>query len=111
MYEERSPQCHYTLTRLAAQAKRDLMVKILSDAGLRPTVPQGGYFILVDVSQIINAVDVGGDESEPMDCRFVKWLSRNKKLLGFPPSAFYSAGHKKLAEKFVRICFIKVFYH
>ena len=41
-------------------------------------------------------------------CRFVKWLSKNRKLQGIPPSAFFSAPHKYIGEDYIRFCFIKV---
>lgn len=28
--------------------KRDLMAKILIDAGMKPTIPEGGYFMMAD---------------------------------------------------------------
>lgn len=35
-------------------------------------------------------------------------MSKNVKLQGIPPSAFYSEANKQLGENFVRYCFIKV---
>lgn len=40
--------------------------------------------------------------------RFVKWLSKNRKLQGIPPSAFFSQPHKYIGEDYIRFCFIKV---
>ena len=90
------------------QAKRDKVVSLLTEAGLHAIVPQGGYFILADVRDIMAKVDVGGDKSESKDFRFVKWLSRNRKLQGIPPSAFFSQAHKSIGEDYIRFCFIKV---
>ncbi|PSN34235.1 Kynurenine--oxoglutarate transaminase 3 [Blattella germanica] len=47
------------------------------------------------------------ETDENKDYRFTKWMSKNVKLQGIPPSAFYSQGNKKLAENYVRYCFIK----
>ena len=63
---------------------------------------------MADVRDIMSKVDVGGDPNEPKDFRFVKWLSRNRKLQGIPPSAFFSAEHKNIGENYIRFCFIKV---
>lgn len=41
------------------------------------------------------------------DYKFVRWLSKFKKLQGIPGSAFYSRANKHLAENLVRFCFIK----
>lgn len=48
------------------------------------------------------------DEPDPYaDYRFVKWMAKKWKLLGIPPSAFYSEQHKPLGEDYIRFCFYK----
>ena len=61
---------------------------------------------------IIQNIDVtldesAGPESNPFDYRFIYWMARNKGLTAIPPTAFYSGPNKHLAEKFIRLCFIK----
>ena len=34
------------------EKKRDLMAKLLTDVGLKPVIPQGGYFMMADTSDI-----------------------------------------------------------
>ena len=53
-------------------------------------------------------MDLSGEPDEQADYRFVKWLCKNKKLLGIPPSAFFSGPHKHIGESYIRLCFIKV---
>ena len=53
-------------------------------------------------------MDLSGETDEQADYRFVKWLCKNKKLLGIPPSAFFSGPHKHIGESYIRLCFIKV---
>ncbi|KAA0187572.1 hypothetical protein HAZT_HAZT004829 [Hyalella azteca] len=103
-----SPDCYFKSLPAELEGKRDLMISILQDSGLHPIVPQGGYFILADVRDIMTKVEVGGDPNEPKDFRFVKWLSRSRKLQGIPPSAFFSDEHKSIGEDYIRFCFIKV---
>jgi len=102
-----TPQCFFNELPRDLKVKRDLMVRILKDCGLSPIVPEGGYFILANVKDLMAKVDVGGDPSEPKDFRFVKWLSRQRKLQGIPPSAFFSSAHKAIGEDYIRFCFIK----
>jgi kynurenine--oxoglutarate transaminase/cysteine-S-conjugate beta-lyase/glutamine--phenylpyruvate transaminase len=45
---------------------------------------------------------------QPFDWRFIRWMAQNKHMSAIPPTAFYTAAHKHLAEKFIRFCFIKV---
>ena len=73
-------------------------------------------------------VDLGSENDDQMDFRFAKWyvviflgisvnlfrvrntfrLSKNRKLQGIPPSAFFSQAHKSIGENYIRFCFIKV---
>jgi len=34
------------------EKKRDLMAKLLTDVGFKPIIPQGGYFMMADTSDI-----------------------------------------------------------
>merc|ERR1711913_173077 len=47
------------------------------------------------------------DLASKRDYRFVKWLTKNRKLQGIPPSAFFSQSHKHIGENYIRFCFIK----
>lgn len=102
-----TPECYFNSLPAELEVKRDTIVKILSEAGLNPIVPEGGYFIMADVRDIASKVDIGGDPNERKDFRFVKWLSRNRKLQGIPPSAFFSPEHGDIGENYIRFCFIK----
>jgi hypothetical protein len=53
-------------------------------------------------------VNLDQETDDLKDYRFTKWMSKNVKLQGIPPSAFYSEPHKHLVETSVRFCFIKV---
>jgi len=102
-----TPQCYFTELPAELAVKRDRMVGLLETAGLAPIVPEGGYFIMADVSGLAARVDVGGDPKETKDFRFVKWLSRHRGLQGIPPSAFFAEQHKSIGEDYIRFCFIK----
>ena len=60
------------------------------------------YFILAD------KIDLSSETDAQKDFKFAKWLSKNKKLQGIPPSAFFSKDHKGIGEPYIRFCFIKV---
>jgi kynurenine--oxoglutarate transaminase/cysteine-S-conjugate beta-lyase/glutamine--phenylpyruvate transaminase len=99
-----TPDCYLTGLTEQLRPKRDNLAKVLVEAGLRPVMPEAGYFMLADFSGL--GVDVPkGDDTK--DFRFVKWLIANKKLAVIPPSAFYSKEHQEMAENYVRFCFIK----
>lgn len=89
------------------RGKRDTMVSFLRKANMDPTIPEGGYFLLANTSQISKKYDYSQEQGDSRDHKFVRWLSKNKKLQGIPPSAFYSPDHKHLAEDFIRLCYFK----
>ena len=51
-----TPECYFKSLPAELEVKRDRMVNILKDAGLHPIVPQGGYFIMADVRDMLNKV-------------------------------------------------------
>lgn len=89
------------------ESKRDFMSKFLMDVGMKPIIPEGGYFMLADWSALESHVDLSEKKYPEKDYCFVEWLTRVKKLAGIPPSAFYSAENKPLGEDYIRFCFIK----
>ena len=64
-------------------------------------------FNLIHIYFLEDKVDLSSEDGTP-DFRFAKWLSKNKKLQGIPPSAFFSEGSKSIGENYIRFCFIKV---
>ncbi|CAH1786885.1 unnamed protein product [Owenia fusiformis] len=98
-------ECFYHSLPAELQVKRDRLAELLKSVGMTPTIPEGGYFMMADISQLDFKVDESNPE--PKDYQFVKWMTREKKLSAIPPSAFYSQGHKFLAENTIRWCFIK----
>ncbi|XP_032332091.1 kynurenine--oxoglutarate transaminase 3 [Camelus ferus] len=102
------PECYFNSLPKELEVKRDRMVRLLESVGLTPIVPDGGYFIIADVSLLDADFSDMKDSSEPYDYKFVKWMTKNKKLSAIPVSAFCNAETKSQFEKFVRFCFIKV---
>ncbi|XP_023243200.1 kynurenine--oxoglutarate transaminase 3-like [Centruroides sculpturatus] len=88
------------------EEKRDKMAKFLSSSDIVPTIPDGGYFMIADFSKLGSKISIDEDKGTK-DYKFVKWLSKTKKLQGIPPSAFYCEEHRYLAEDYIRFCFIK----
>jgi len=52
-------------------------------------------------------IDLSKETDKEEDLKFVKWLYREKSLVGVPPSAFYSEPHKHLAKDYIRFNFYK----
>jgi kynurenine--oxoglutarate transaminase/cysteine-S-conjugate beta-lyase/glutamine--phenylpyruvate transaminase len=86
--------------------KREFWKSAVLQSGMTPIVPQGGYFMLVDWASLGPKPDLSAEEGYE-DVRFVKWLAKNWKLHGIPPSAFLSAPHKNNLSNYIRINFYK----
>ncbi|XP_060058280.1 kynurenine--oxoglutarate transaminase 3 isoform X2 [Erinaceus europaeus] len=100
------PECYFNSLPRELEVKRDRMVHLLESVGLNPIVPDGGYFIIADVSSLdADLSDLKNEE--PYDYKFVKWMTKNKKLSAIPVSAFCDSETKLQFEKLVRFCFIK----
>jgi len=102
-----SPECYFNTISVDLQKKRDYIAKILKDAGMDPVIPEGGYFIMANWSKLADKIDLSSEADPQKDFKFAKWLSKNKKLQGIPPSAFFSKEHKSIGEPYIRFCFIK----
>lgn len=85
--------------------KRDKMIEELRKVGFLPVVPQGGYYIMADTG----GLDIKFNEpsEEPYDCRFVKWMMKEKGVATIPPSYFFCPDHQYVCDKMIRFCFCK----
>nr|XP_049594311.1 kynurenine--oxoglutarate transaminase 1 [Syngnathus scovelli] len=91
----------------ALQRKRHKLAACLESVGLKPIMPQGGYFMITDISSVEVDLADPSTKDEAYDFKFVKWLIKEKGLATIPVSAFYSAEHGKDFDKYIRFCFIK----
>ncbi|KAG9341497.1 hypothetical protein JZ751_019002 [Albula glossodonta] len=73
-----NPDCYFCSLAEELEGKRDRMAAILQSAGMTPVIPEGGYFMIVDVA-----------------------------ALTIPVTAFCGDESKKQFEKYIRLCFIK----
>lgn len=101
------PDCYFVSLAKELLPKRDYMAKFLSDVGMSPTIPEGGYFMVANWTALKDKVKLDEETDENKDYRFTKWMTKNVGVQGIPPSAFYSREHKHLGEDNVRYCFIK----
>lgn len=46
------PECYFSSLAEELEGKRDRMASIVQAAGMTPVIPEGGYFMLVDVSPL-----------------------------------------------------------
>ncbi|XP_070845057.1 kynurenine--oxoglutarate transaminase 1-like [Chaetodon trifascialis] len=102
-----SPESYFQQLPAMLQHKRKRLASCLESVGLRPVMPEGGYFMIADISSVKVDYKDQSSEGEPNDFRFVKWLTKEKGLATIPVSAFYSPEHSKEFDKYIRFCFVK----
>ncbi|XP_038601697.1 kynurenine--oxoglutarate transaminase 3 isoform X2 [Tachyglossus aculeatus] len=78
------PECYFNSLPRELEGKRDRMARLLQSIGLKPIVPEGGYFIIADVSSL-NADLSDMKENQPYDYKFVKWMIKNKRFVALGP--------------------------
>ncbi|XP_050414957.1 kynurenine--oxoglutarate transaminase 3 isoform X1 [Patella vulgata] len=101
-----TPECYFSQLPKELEPKRDKLINLMTEMGMWPVIPQGGYFLLADITGL--NIDLSQEAAdEPKDFQFVKWMTKNKKLTAIPPSAFYCKEHQSVGENYVRLCFIK----
>nr|XP_015222457.1 PREDICTED: kynurenine--oxoglutarate transaminase 1 isoform X1 [Lepisosteus oculatus] len=101
------PDSYFSQLPQSFHQKRQRLADCLAAVGMQPIIPEGGYFMIADISAIKADLPDSDDSDEPYDNRFVKWLIRNKGLATIPVSAFYSPEHQREFENYVRFCFVK----
>ncbi|XP_077986429.1 kynurenine aminotransferase-like [Glandiceps talaboti] len=101
------PDSYFKELASMLEGKRARMAKMLSEVGLVPFMPEGGYFMMADTSSVEIDLDDPEVGDGGKDYKLARWLIKNKGIGAIPPSAFYSKEHKHLGENYIRFCFIK----
>ncbi|RWS18850.1 Kynurenine--oxoglutarate transaminase 3-like protein, partial [Leptotrombidium deliense] len=89
------------------ETKRDLIANMLSEVQMNAVIPEGGYYVTVDIRKIAKLVNITSEKGETKDTKFVNWLSKTQKLQGIPLSVFFSTKHHHISKNFIRLCFAK----
>jgi len=89
------PQDYYDALQRDYQARRDMLLPVLEQAGFGTFVPDGAYYIMTDISRFGFSDDV----------EFTRHLIREIGVACVPGSSFYS--HASLGAQQVRFCFCK----
>jgi aminotransferase len=87
------PTSYYEYLQKIYSEKRDLFLKGLEEAGLTYTVPQGAYYVMVDISEFTRESDV----------EFCQWLAKEVGVAAVPGSSFF----KEPVNNYIRFHFAK----
>jgi aspartate/methionine/tyrosine aminotransferase len=89
------PSEYYDRLQSEYRARRDLLLRVLDNAGFKTFRPDGAYYIMTDISSFGFADDV----------EFTRHLIREVGVACVPGSSFYSV--PELGRQQVRFCFCK----
>ena len=89
------PQSYYDELQKEYQARRDFIIPVLNEIGLKCEMPQGAYYVMTDIS------DFGFEN----DIEFTRHLIREIGVAVVPGSSFYHDA--ELGRQKVRFCFCK----
>lgn len=79
------PDSYYEELSSLYQKKRDHFLRGLDEAGLRHNVPQGSYFVMVDIQPFLDTPRFQGWS----DLRFCEWMTREIGVAAVPGSSFF----------------------
>ncbi|TMW65773.1 hypothetical protein Poli38472_008415 [Pythium oligandrum] len=100
--------------RTTLQTKRDRLVSALQSANWQPIVPEGGYFVCCDVSELPFFQEFANrpiaddiPKTEYPDYQFAYKLCSDAKLAVIPTSPFFTKAEHQLTKGLVRLAFCK----
>lgn len=91
----RLPESYYAYLSEEYSKRRDAMLQILDEVGIKYFKPQGAYYVFCDISEF-------GFEN---DVKFTEHLVKDIGVAVVPGSSFFRPGD--LGHKYIRFCFAK----
>jgi len=79
--------------------KRDFFLKGLDRIGLKHNIPQGTYFVMVDIQEFLDLPQFKGFS----DLEFCEWMIRNVGLAAVPGSSFF----REPVNRYIRLHFAR----
>lgn len=79
--------------------KRDFFLKGLERIGLQHNIPQGTYFVLIDIQEFLDLPQFKGFS----DLEFCEWMIRNVGLAAVPGSSFF----REPVNRYIRLHFAR----
>jgi aminotransferase len=89
------PASYYEQMRTEYQERRDVMLRVLREAGFTADPPQGAYYVMADMSSL----------DQPDDVAAARWLVEEVGVAAVPGSSFFS--RPELGSHLLRFAFPK----
>lgn len=108
-FDEAPQHNYYPFLKEMYQKKRDHLLESLVQAGLKPVVPKGSYFIVVDITgvKVPETENLTHEIDHRHDYNVCRYLTSVIGVAALPMSAFYSDENKHIGEKYARFAFCK----
>ena len=90
---------YYKELREIYTRKRDFFLKGLDRIGLKHNIPQGTYFVMVDIQEFLDLPQFKGFS----DLEFCEWMIRNVGLAAVPGSSFF----REPVNRYIRLHFAR----
>ncbi|XWX04681.1 aminotransferase class I/II-fold pyridoxal phosphate-dependent enzyme [Aggregatilineales bacterium SYSU G02658] len=88
---------YYNALRTSYNERRLQLLEALQASGLKPSTPEGAFYIMADFSEVFD-----GD-----DLAFAEFLIREVGVATIPPSSFFSDANRCIGSKSVRFSYCK----
>ncbi|VDD78160.1 unnamed protein product [Mesocestoides corti] len=98
--------CFFHKLSLEIAEKRERFANALESVGMCPVIPQGGFFMLGNISNV-EGPKREKDDKRPYDVVFNEWMMINKGIAGAPLSAFFYDEKSSFSDDYLRFCFVK----
>ncbi|KAG8964966.1 hypothetical protein FRC03_001117 [Tulasnella sp. 419] len=90
--------------------RRDILANAFRDLGLQFTLPEGSYFMLLDISRVQFPDDYPFPptvQGRGRDFKAAWFIAQEVGVSTIPVSEFYCEEHQKIGERFIRFAFCK----
>ncbi|KAG8920165.1 hypothetical protein FRC01_014412, partial [Tulasnella sp. 417] len=90
--------------------RRAILVNAFEKLGLQYSLPEGGYFVLLDISKVKVPEDYPYPDTlkgRGKDFRAAWFIAQEVGVSTIPVSEFYCKEHQEIGERFIRFAFCK----
>ncbi|THH12218.1 hypothetical protein EW145_g149 [Phellinidium pouzarii] len=109
-FEQAAERNFFEIQNKEYEERRNILVSVLDKIGLKYTLPQGSYFLLLDISSLTWPEDFPFPESingRGRDFQACWFIALQLGVSSIPVSEFYCEEHCGIGERFARFAFCK----
>ena len=77
-----SEECYFRSISVDLANKRDYIARVLTSVGMRPVIPEGGYFIMANWKDLAPKIDLSSESDAQRDYRWEHLPQRRSIIIG-----------------------------